>query len=47
MDFSEVGVGGRVCWSNPSLISIPQDGKVILANLNTVIKLLYQKHKVN
>lgn len=40
-------VEGRVCWSNPHLTSIPQDGKVILANLNTVIKLLYQKHKVN
>lgn len=40
----------RPVWgggSNPRLISIPRDEKVILANLNTLIKLLYQKHGVN
>lgn len=41
------GGGGRACQSNPRFISISQDEKVILANLNLVIKLLFQKHRVN
>lgn len=34
-------------WSNLNFISIPQAGKVILANLNLLIKPLFQKHRVN
>jgi len=41
------GVGVGKCRSNPHFISLSQDEKVILANLNPVIKLLFQKHGVN
>lgn len=34
-------------WSNLNFISIPQAEKVILANLNLLIKPLFQKHRVN